>query len=290
MKVSGFSFVRNAIKFDYPVIEAISSILPICDEFILVLGNSEDDTENLIKSINSDKLKIVHSIWDENLKTGGKILAQQTNIALNSISKDSTWAFYIQADEVIHEKYLPTILDSMKKWEKNKEVEGLLFNYLHFYGSYNFVGSSRKWYRKEIRVIRPNIGVYSYRDAQGFRIENRKLNVKEVDAFVYHYGWVKSPYKQQLKQKYFNSLWHDDNWIEKNIPNKEEFDYSNIDSLEYFEGEHPKVIKEKIEQKNWKFDFDIKKKNFSLKDRILNFIEKRFNYRIGEYKNYKILK
>jgi hypothetical protein len=46
MKVAGFTFIRNAVKNDYPVVEAITSILSICDEFVVALGNSDDGTGN----------------------------------------------------------------------------------------------------------------------------------------------------------------------------------------------------------------------------------------------------
>jgi hypothetical protein len=29
---------------DYPIVEAIKSILPICDDFVVAVGNSDDDT------------------------------------------------------------------------------------------------------------------------------------------------------------------------------------------------------------------------------------------------------
>ena len=51
MKVSGFTFIRNAIKYDYPIVEAIQSILPLCDEVVVAVGNSEDDTLALIQNI-----------------------------------------------------------------------------------------------------------------------------------------------------------------------------------------------------------------------------------------------
>jgi len=103
----------------------------------------------------------------------------------------------------------------MQQYTSEQRVEGLLFNYLHFYGSYDFIGSSRKWYRNEIRVIRNDKKIYSFRDAQGFRKDGRKLNVKPVDAFIYHYGWVKSPQKTAGKQKNFHKHWHDDDWLKK---------------------------------------------------------------------------
>ncbi|MDR0790082.1 MAG: hypothetical protein LBO06_04735 [Bacteroidales bacterium] len=290
MKVSGFSFIRNALRFDYPIVEAITSVLPLCDEFVLALGNSDDDTEALIDSINSPKIKIIHTIWDETLRKGGYVLADETNKALKEVAADSDWAFYIQGDEVVHEKHHHKITEAMSRWQDDREVEGLLFNYTHFYGSYDFVGDSRRWYRKEIRIVRPHIGISSYLDAQGFRIDDRKLRVKPIDAAIYHYGWVKPPFLQQEKQKYFHSLWHDDQWLESHIAKTEEFDYSQIDSLKHFDGTHPKVMQTRIDKQNWQFDFDPTKKNFGFKASLLHSLERLTGLRIGEYKNYKIIK
>jgi hypothetical protein len=290
VKVSGFTIIRNAIKYDYPVVESITSVLPMCDEFIVAVGNSEDDTRKLIESIASDKIKIIDSVWNDELRVGGKVLADETNKAKKAISPDSDWAFYIQSDEVIHEKYHAEILSAMKKWIDNKEIEGLLFKYLHFYGNYEFVGNSRKWYRNEIRIIRNDNNIVSYRDAQGFRTrDNKKLNVKDIDACVYHYGWVKPPKAQQEKQKNFNKLWHSDDWMVKNISKDEEFDYSKIDSLKKFEGTHPAVLAERLQRYNWKFDFNPRNIHLSVKDRLLLFIEEQSGYRVGEYKNYKLI-
>ncbi|MDD4001870.1 MAG: hypothetical protein PHU35_03685 [Bacteroidales bacterium] len=247
MKVVGFSFIRNAIKFDYPIVEAIKSILPICDEFIIAVGKSEDNTKELILSINSEKIKIIDTIWDENLRQGGRVLADETDKAFNQIS-GADWAFYIQGDEVIHEKYLRIIKDSMEKWKDDKSVEGLLFNYTHFYGSYDYVGDSRRWYRKEIRILKPSKEISSYQDAQGFRINDRKLRVKPIDAWVYHYGWVKSPFNQQEKIKYFNSLWHDEDWIRRNIAPTDKFDYSSIDSLKFLMALTQKLCKRGLKE------------------------------------------
>lgn len=177
----------------------------------------------------------------------------------------------------------------MEKWKDDNSVEGLLLNYTHFYGSYDYVGDSRRWYRKEIRIVRPLKEISSYQDAQGFRINDRKLRVKPIDAWVYHYGWVKSPFNQQEKIKYFNSLWHDEAWIRRNIAPTDKFDYSSIDSLKLFDGTHPEVMQERIKKINWKFDFDPTIKNFGPKAKILHKIEDLTGWRIGEYKNYKII-
>jgi len=183
MKITGFTIIRNAIKYDYPVVEAITSILPVCDEFVVAVGNSEDGTLDLIKSINSDKIRIIETIWDDSLRKDGRVLAIETDKALAAVSDDTTWAFYIQSDEIVHEKDHQAIKDAMLAYKDDVLVEGLLFKYTHFYGSYKYVADSRKWYRNEIRIIRHTKKVASYRDAEGFRKnDNTRLKVKEVDA------------------------------------------------------------------------------------------------------------
>lgn len=286
MKISGFTFIRNAVKFDYPIVEAITSILPICDEVIVALGNSEDTTLELLQSIGSDKIKIIHTEWDDSLREGGKVLALETDKAFKAISKDSDWCFYIQGDEVIHEKYLPAVKEAMNKYLNDKNVEGLLFNYLHFWGSYEYVGDSPSWYRKEIRVVRNNPAIHSYKDAQGFRINQSKLKVKQIDACMYHYGWVKNPHYQKEKAKSFSKYWHSDQHMEENKEVFEMFDYSSIDTLVEFKDTHPQVMLNRISKQNWTFRFDMSKKKLSLKNKLKIWVEKATGWRMGEYKNY----
>jgi hypothetical protein len=289
MKVSGFTIARNAVKFDYPVVEAITSILPLCDEFIVNVGQCDDGTLELIQSIKSPKIKIVRSVWDDSLREGGKLLAIETNKAFDAVASDSTWAFYIQADEVLHEKYLNVVKKGMEEHKYNARVEGLLFHYTHFYGSYDYVGNSRRWYRNEVRVIRNDKQIRSYRDAMGFRKNYKKLKVKPIDAWIYHYGWVKPPKAQQEKQKSFHKMWHDDKAAEKMAGNTDEFDYSQIDSLELFKGTHPAVMQKRIEEKNWSFSFDTSKIKLSAKDKLLMGIERTTGWRPGEYRNFEII-
>ena len=287
MKVTGLTFIRNAVKHDYPVVEAIKSILPLCDEFIVALGRSEDETEALINNIGSSKIKLLHTEWNELLREGGAVLADETNKALDAVSPDTNWCFYIQGDEVMHEQYIDTVKAAMLKYKDDKQVEGLLFKYRHFYGSYAYEGNSRKWYRHEIRVVRNDKLIRSYKDAQGFRKRNEKLQVKEIDAYIYHYGWVKNPKYQVLKAKSFSRYWHNDEWIKGHALTFEMFDYSEIDSLKIFEGTAPEVMKERISKQDWKFEFDILKQKLTLSNKISMLIEKWTGKRIGEYKNYK---
>jgi hypothetical protein len=291
MKVSGFTIIRNAVKFDYPIMEAITSILPICDEFVIAVGKSDDDTLEFMKSIDSPKIKIIETVWDDSLREGGKVLAVETDKAYQAISDDSDWAFYIQADEVFHENDLPAIKEAMLKYLDDKRVEGLLFRHVNFFGSYSFLAGSRKWQKNEIRVIRNDkVNFQSWKDAMSFRKNGEKLNVKPVDACIYHYGWVKNPSTMQAKVLEFNKLWHSDEWIEQNVPKVDEFEYSQIDTLVEFKGTHPAVIQKRIDMVNWEFSFDpTKSKKLPFRLKVLNLIYQKTGWLIGGIKNYKTI-
>jgi hypothetical protein len=292
MKVAGFTFIRNAVKNDYPVVEAITSILPVCDEFVVALGNSEDNTEELIRNINSPKIRIVYTTWDDSLREGGAVFAAETDKAFAAIAPDADWAFYIQGDEVVHEKYLPLIKQEMEASLHDARIEGLLFKYQHIYGSYDYYAHSRRWYRREIRIVRNNKHIHSYRDAQGFRWDNRKINVKLIDAYMYHYGWVKPPRGLESKLHNFNQFYHDDTWIAQNLPETYEFDFHNADRMLPFTGTHPAVMQKRVKAQNWKLQVDPKKleQKMTLRRRILQKIEDITGWRVSEYRNYKLVK
>ncbi len=290
MKVCGFTIVRNAIQLDYPVIEAITSVLPLCDLFIVAVGKSSDTTLTEIGKIHSERIRIIESTWDDRLREGGKVLAVETDKAFAAIPPDMDWCFYIQADEVCHEKYYPVIQAAMQKYLPDRNVEGLLFNYEHFYGSYDYIGSSWRWYRREVRIIRNDKSIFSYRDAQGFRKRpNEKLKVKLLDACIYHYGWVRDPRAMQRKQAAFSQLYHDDKWMRENFVEAQEFDYSEIDSLQLFEGTHPQVMKDRIARLNWKFTHDISRNRLTLRERAKRLASRALGYRVGEYRNYQLI-
>ena len=291
MKVCGFTFIRNAEKFDFPVVEAITSVLPVCDHFVVAVGKSDDNTRQIIENISPDKITIIDTIWDESLKKGGAVYAVETNKAFAAIPDEFDWCFYIQGDEVLHEKYLEEVQKSMLENLDRKEVDGLLFGFRHFYGTYDYVGDCRHWYRKEIRVIRNNKSIQSYRDAQGFRKYGEKLKVVPVNAEIYHYGWVRHPLYMQEKvesvKQFYDGILH----VEaEQKARKQEFNYSGeYDALARFEGTHPKVMTDRINRLNWKVEVELNKTNMKMKYRILHKIEKWFGLRLFEYRNYRIL-
>lgn len=306
MKISGFSMGKDITKLYYPFKESIMSILPICDEFIFVLGNGDEyeNTRKEIESIGSNKIRIIKTEWDVEKYTRGAELAHQTDIAKSYCTGD--WLFYIQADEVVHEKYLPVIYDRCKELLNDTEVEGLLFKYLHFWGDYNHYIDFHGWYKHEIRIIRNDPLIHSWRDAQSFRKipdfdginyfrkENTfKLKVAKVDAYIYHYGWVRPPSYMQSKINVFNSIQNKKHTIQV-------FDYGIMSKLPKFKDTHPKVMNIWLQKFNWadQLQFAGKRnknralfKHEKLKNKIVTFIEKYIVFRpIFEFKNYILLK
>lgn len=289
MKVGGFSLIKNAVKYDYPILEAIRSVLPLVDEFVVAVGDSEDGTEEYLRQIDDPKLRLLPTVWNPDLKKGGAVLADETNKAFRALSPDLDWAVYIQGDECLHEGDYRSIRDAMLEWKDDPKVEGLLFKYRHFYGTYDYVGNSRRWYRREIRIVRRFPDISSWRDAQGFRRNGRKLRVKPVDAHVHHYGMVRPPRVQSQYRTHFAGYWHDEQTIAERFAHPEEFDYTNIDSLARYRGTHPAVMRDRIARLNWPFEHDESRIRLSLKDRLLMAVARYTGWHVGEYRNYELI-
>lgn len=291
MKVTGFSFIKNAVQFQYPVVEALQSILPLCDDVIVAVGDSSDNTRDLVAAVDPQKIRLLDTMWDETLREGGRVLAAETDKAFQAIGNDTDWCVYIQGDEVLHEQGYGEIREAMQRWKDDPNVDGLLFRYLHFYGSYQYVGTASNWYRREIRIIKNSKRIYSYRDAQGFRKNNNeKLRVKPLNAYIHHYGWVREPKAMQAKYNDFGRHWAGSNRIESGPKvYAGAFDYSKIDALEKFTGRHPTVMQPRINHMNWQFEHDLSHNNIKLKDRFKNLVEKWTGKRPFDHNNYIIV-
>ncbi|MFT3949225.1 MAG: glycosyltransferase family 2 protein [Agriterribacter sp.] len=314
MKISGFSMVRNATRLYYPVKASVQSILPLVDEFVIALGNCDEDDFTLqeIESIGSEKIKIIHTKWNTKEYPNGTEYAHQTDIAKNACSGD--WLFYLQSDEVIHEDSLPIIKERCESLLNDTDVDGLIFDYLHFWGDYKHYIKSHAWYAKEIRIIRNNPDIHSWKDAQSFRTipdfnnkdydqkENTfKLNVANVGAPVFHYGWVRPPSLMQKKYSSFVSDYKGKEnahlFMKYKVP---EFDYGNLDALAFFKGTHPAVMQSMIARFNWQENLDNAKynknrvihKHEKWKNKALTFIEENIlgGEQIFTFKNYNLLK
>lgn len=315
MKISGFTMVKNATKLYYPIKASISSILPIVDEFVVALGDCDEDdnTRAEIESIGSDKIRIIDTVWDLDKYPNGTENAHQTDIAREACSGD--WLFYLQADEVIHEKYLPEIKNRCEALLDDKEVEGLLFKYAHFWGDYRHHHVMHGWYPHEIRIVRNHPDIHSWESAQSFRripnfdgVNYRqqegtfRLKVALLDAHVYHYGWVRPPRLMQNKKKALDTIHKGTKKVEEVWKGTEaNFDYGPLRLATPFKGTHPAVMKEKVAELDWADQLRIdgpvpssraKFKHEKTKYRVVTWIEQKMlrGKTLGGFKNYVLLK
>lgn len=313
MKISGFSFVRNGVKLYYPVVEAIRSILPICSEFVVAVGqgDADDTTRQEIAAIGEPKVRIIDTVWEEQFFKKGIINSLQTDIAMKECSGD--WLFYLQADEVVHERFLPAIQKRCEDLLEKPQVEGLLFRYRHFWGDYDHYHQGHGWYPHEIRIVRKLPQIHSYQSAQSFRwfdhYDNprqeegtRKLRVAAVDAEIYHYGWVRPPRLMQSKSQALDTVhWGSQRAREHYAKAPKYFDYGPLDRLAMFQGTHPAVMKEMIAAMDWRGQLQYSgkpnpwrkpHKHERFKIRLLSWIERHLNggRQIGTFHNYKLLK
>jgi glycosyltransferase involved in cell wall biosynthesis len=292
MRISGFTFVRNAIDLYYPLVESITSILPICDEFVVAAGDSTDGTTELLRSIDDPKVRIIETVWDTKQFVRGASNAQQTNVALDACSGD--WAFYLQADEVVHEKYLPGLVERMRTYLPDRRVEGLLFDYVHFFADYDHYQAAHGWYRREVRIVRTGIGVRSWKSAQGFRRDGHKLRVALAGAEIFHYGWVRPP-RQMTRKSFALSAVHVglDKARAAYANLDRDFNWGQLHGRARFTGSHPAVMTARIAAKDWEVRPNpgpSRRHHDRPRNRVLSFIENRIlGFRVGEHRNYILL-
>lgn len=277
MKVSGFTFLRNARTLGYPFLESITSALPLCDEYVIALGESTDDTAEMIRALNDPKIRIIPTIWNEGMLTRGYVYAQQTNIALFNCTGD--WALYLQGDEVLHEKDMNVIREAMQRHRNSERVEALVFDYLHFYGSPKYHAWSTSWYRRECRVIKNNRRAFFPSDGQFFSIVtgNRKMRYPVAalaNASVYHYGWVRTEAQMNEKSKQVAKYWSGD---PQNIY------YGKLDgaTLKEFSATHPSVMKQWLDecaQVRFEVDPDYVLTRKDRRNRVLSHLERVFGW------------
>lgn len=239
MLVSAFTFIRNGDMLGYPYIESIKSVLPLVDEFIVNVGPSEDDTLKKIKAIDSDKIKVLETPWNENMRARGFVYGQQKMVAQYSTKGD--WAFYVEGDEVIHEDDIPKIRAAMQKHLHNDKVEALTFDYLHFYGNKNTYVWSPSFYRREARIIKNSVRTYAPDGLYWVVLESKKKGrypyAAHTEATMYHYGWMRSEEQTDLKDQKISRYWN------KKVQEKKT-DYTQVDSetLRSFEKAHPSAV------------------------------------------------
>ncbi len=286
--VSGFSILRNGVIMNYPFLESLRSALPLCDEFILSLGDCTDDTEARLTTLENEfpgKIRVVRTSWKTENQTGGSQLKIQTDNALAQCH--GRWCLYLQADEVLHEADHLKIRTAIVEADGRDEVEGIVFNYLHFYGNYDYVIHGRSWYRKEVRIIRNRRNIQAFRDAQGFRIEGRRLRAIQSGARVFHYGHVHSV-ESSLARREQMAAW----WGENANLSDPRLRFFNHVGLTKFRQSHPLVMADRLGNNLQCVDPALRPRVWTLRefrDRMTLLWESIVPYRIGEFRNYDLL-
>lgn len=288
MKVSGFTIVRNSVRLTYPFLESVRSALPLCDEFIINCGASDDSTRELcvqLQQENPGKIKILDSVWKTDGQSGGFQLKHQSDLALAQCQ--GRWCLYLQADEVLHEKDYPAIRAAMGRADSRPDIDGLVFEYRHFYGSFAYEIRGRNWYQKEVRLFKNGRTIEAFRDAQGFRRGGERLKVFPANARVFHYGYVRTPDSLGTKAAEM-SQW----WGAKPTNSPKEVELHRHVGLNRYPGSHPGVMASLLQKPN---GFDPKKcrrkwDRNEIKNALTLLWESFVPFRLGEFRNYEIVR
>lgn len=285
MKVSGFTFLRDAVRNGYPFEESIRSLLPIVDEFVVAIGSSQDDTRARVAKINDPKIRIIDTNWNERMTDRGFVYGQQKMIAQYNCSGD--WAFYLEGDEVLHESELSAIRASMLTHLNNSAVEALYFDFYHFYGSPDTLGVGG--YRQAPRIIRNSIRSYAP-DGLFFLVldENKRGRYPRAcsaNAHIYHYGHARKAEFTRAKLQQVGKYWG---------RSETKFNgYGNIDPKEVrsFKGTHPEIMREWITanaEPRLAFNPEYRLSKRDIRNRIRFWLEDQFGLEISK-KHFKAL-
>ena len=291
MKVSGFTFLRNGQKLGYPFVASIRSILPLVDEFVIALGPCDDDTEKMVREIGDPKIRIIPTQWNERMNPDYSVKAfvygQQKSIALFNCTGD--WAFYLEADEVLHEDDLPRIRAAMENHLNDERVEALAFDYLHFYGNKNTIAWSPRWYRSEVRILRNTIPAWGPEGLFFIVLDSHKKGryprAAHTGATIFHYGWVRSEAQMYLKASAVHKFWRDGR------VNRVDYTQADPETLKLFAGTHPQAVQSWLPEAAGVFQTDPNHQLSSRekKHRLMLKLEKTFGLRFNK-KHYKLVR
>jgi hypothetical protein len=286
--LSGFTLVRNAVKLDFPIVPAIQSVLEVCDEVVVNVGKSEDETRDVVASIRDPRVRILDTEWDFTKKN--LMLSIETQRAMDACRGD--WGIYIQADEVLHEKGAHVLKEKIAEWDTDARVEGLLVKYLHFYGGFDRIATSRRWYRREVRCIRLGRDIRPYQGAQGFRVgpELRRIRARSTDAVMFHYGWARPASAIKEKHEISKTIYP---WSKEHSARAQERDHLEwLPLLKPYRGSHPRAAQEWVRERMVDADRRIGPRRLRpehLRLYVSDWIERITGERIFEFRNYKLV-
>jgi hypothetical protein len=286
LQVSGFTFVKNATRLDFPLEASLASLLPGVDELVVNVGRSDDDTLNRVHSLGDSRIRVIESEWDHS--RGPAMLADETARAMAACR--FPWGIYIQADEVLADGGAARIREIIERCHRDPRVEGVVVGYHHFYGGFDHVATNRSWYRRECRAVRldPELGVHSFRDAQGFRVgeSDRRIRCVRSGAVMHHYGWARPAWALHAKREADLEIYH---WRKTQDPDRPLLPW--IPGIRRFEGQHPVVVHDWIADRRTDEELIESRRiqSHHIRQLISLGVERFTGWRPFEYRNYSVV-
>jgi len=288
--LSGFTLVRNAVKLDFPIVPALRSVLEVCDEVVVNVGKSEDETRDLVASIDDPRVRILDTVWD--LSKRNTMISIETQRAMDACK--GSWGIYIQADEVLHETGARILKEKVAEWDRESRVEGLLVKYLHFYGGFDRIATNRRWYRREVRCIRLGRDIRPFQGAQGFRVgaDSRRIRARPTNAEMFHYGWARPAKAIREKREISKTIYP---WQKEQLERELQRPGAGLEwipLLKAFTGTHPRAAADWIRERTHDPERVIAPRMFKLEHvryYISEWIERLTGARVFEFRNYEVV-
>jgi len=286
--LSGFTIVRNAVRLDFPIVPAIRSLLEVCDEVVVNVGRSDDETRDVVAGIGDPRIRILDTEWDFSHKD--RVLSIETQRAMDACR--GSWGIYVQADEVLHESGARRLRELVAEWDDDARVEGVLVDYLHFYGGFDTVATSRRWYRREVRCVRLARDIRSHGDGQGFRVgpQARRIRARASGAVMFHYGWARPAKAIHEKHEAIKVIWPRSRERTEREQARGFLEWMPL--LKPFTGEHPRVAREWVAGRAHDPDRVIGARRFKpehLRFYASDWIERLTGARLFEFRNYQLV-
>jgi glycosyltransferase involved in cell wall biosynthesis len=196
--LGGSLMVYNGLCNDYSIKAAVESLIALCDKCCILDCGSTDGTAELVKSYESESVKVIlltKDMWDA--QKGKEKLSYFTNVAIESL--DTDWNFNLQADECLGTE----CFDAVREAINNPHAEA------YFCRRYNLWGNSQHYLdvpddRKPVGDVVVRLAKTKYRsvdDAQS--IHSPIVNADYIDKIrIYHTGFVRSKYVHTEKIRY----------------------------------------------------------------------------------------
>lgn len=193
-KFSCCTFIKNSFEIDVQLELWIRHHSILFDEVVVADTGSTDGTLKLLKKLADeiDNLLVVHKEVVDN--GNNKWFRDCKKLAIDNAKYNNI--IFLDADEYIHEAFVPRVYEYRRKWASGAKLNGALC-YRQFVG--NLFTEAQGWnYTWQVRVFRKDIPYKISIDGANF-VNEGYMPFDRPQIIVYHYGYVKDKKKQSKK-------------------------------------------------------------------------------------------